>query len=310
MEGAPPASHVTIPENDTAFVTFEITCLTATLTPPVLFESDRSCDFEIYAMNPDGSGVIPLTENPGFDNEDPSWSWDNQKIIFRSNRSGTSDIWIMDADGSNSIQITDNEEDNEDPAISPDGMQIVYEEEIGDTGDLEIFIADANGDNPMQLMDSPGISEAPSFSPDGSTILFKNNRTGNFDVYVMDPAGQIETPLTDQLGDDFDPSWHPTEPTIIFSSQRFGVETLMLMEDDGENERQFVLPVEHYDWHPVFSTDGAQVIYPSDRDPLPGVVGPQDYELWMVNVDGTGNPVRLTTNGQRDDDAEYQKPAN
>ena len=123
-------------------------------------------------------------------------------------------------------------------------MQIVYEEEIGDSGDLEIFIADANGDNPMQLTDSPGISEAPSFSPDGSTILFKNNRTGNFDVYVMDPTGQIETPLTDQLGDDFDPSWHPTEPTIIFSSQRFGVETLMLMDDDGENERQFVLPVE------------------------------------------------------------------
>ncbi len=82
---------------------FTVTCLAP--TPPVVFESDRDGDFDIYAMNPDGSGVVALTTNGAMD-IDPSWSWDNQRIVFVSDRGGQSDVWVMNADGSNPIQIT------------------------------------------------------------------------------------------------------------------------------------------------------------------------------------------------------------
>jgi hypothetical protein len=289
---------IAIPGNGTALTTFQISCPTP--TPPVLLESDRDGDFEIYAMNPDGSGLIQLTDNSGIADEDPSWSWDNARIVFRSTRGGQGDIWVMNADGSNPVQITDNAADNEDPELSPDGTRIVYEEEDPDDGTLEIFIANADGTNVQQLTDAPGISEAPHFRPDGSRILFKSDRDGDFEVFTMDPDGTNVVQLTSTAVDDFDASWSPDGNTIIFSSQRAvpDREDLWKMNADGSGQTQ-VLFDNVWDWHPVFSTDGAQIIFTSDRD--------GDYELFRMNGDGRG-VVQLTQNSSRDDDAEYQKP--
>ena len=263
---------LTIVMDATTPTTFNISCPSPP-PPPVLFESDRDGDFEIYAMNPDGTGLVQLTDNAGFDDEDPSWLWDNQQIIFRSNRSGTSDIWTMNVDGSNPVQITDNAADNEDPAFSPDGTKIVYEEEDPDDGTLEIFIANADGSNPVQLTDAGGISEAPSFPRDGSTILFKSDRDGDFDVYTMDPDGSNLVKLTNTNVDDFDPSWSPDGAQIVFSSQRAQPtrEDLWIMNRDGSGQTR-ILFNSVWDWHPVFSTDGTQIIFTSDRD--------GDYELF------------------------------
>jgi TolB protein len=45
-------------------------------------------NFDIYAMNPDGSGQVDLTNNPGLDGQ-PAWSADGQQIAFVSERDGT-----------------------------------------------------------------------------------------------------------------------------------------------------------------------------------------------------------------------------
>ncbi len=303
---APNPRTVTVAPDQTATTTFQVDCPIP--TPPVLFESRRSGnEFNIYAMNPNGSGVVRLTDVDGFNDVDPSWSWENDKIVFVSDRSGHWNVWVMDPDGSNPVQLTDTEAVNEDPAFSPDGQRIAYEEEDPDDKTLEIFIMDADGSNIDQLTDEPGISEAPQFHRNGQTILFKSNRSNNdFDVYMMDADGQNQIDLTSSSGDDFDPSYSPDMTTIIFSSQRDGKETLYLMDADGKNERRFPLPAQFYDWHPVYSTDGTQVIFTTDRDGG-NDDDTDDYELYIVNVDGTGLS-RLTNNARTDDDAEFKKP--
>ena len=55
-------------------------------------------------MNPDGSGVTPLTNTRK--DRSPVWSPDGSKIAFGSNRDGNDEIYVMNADGSGQVNLT------------------------------------------------------------------------------------------------------------------------------------------------------------------------------------------------------------
>ena len=64
----------------------------------IAFSSNRDGNMEIYVMNPDGSKVSRMTDNPAFDKE-PAWSADGSKIAFSSSRGGSFDIYVMNVEG-------------------------------------------------------------------------------------------------------------------------------------------------------------------------------------------------------------------
>ena len=78
----------------------------------ILFQSKEGSHWEIWSVNPDGSGLVALTrpettlvdELPS--NVAPAWSPDGQHIVYVSNRNEEEDagpwrLWVMSADGSN-----------------------------------------------------------------------------------------------------------------------------------------------------------------------------------------------------------------
>jgi TolB protein len=63
----------------------------------IAFESDRSGDYEVYAIRPDGSGLRNLTNHPARD-QLPAFSPDGRWLLFQSDRDGSVDIYRQQFD--------------------------------------------------------------------------------------------------------------------------------------------------------------------------------------------------------------------
>ena len=173
-------------------------------------------DYEIFAMNPDGSGRTNLTNDGGDDAEDrmPAVSPDGTKVAFASDRGGTNEIYVMGIDGSDPTNITNNTSYDAAPSWSPDGTKIAFMSNRD--GDNEVFVMDSDGANPTNLTNDEADDYDPAFSPDGRRIAFSSNKDGDQVLYAMDAAdGGNVARLTDGPTLGLDPDWQPnTAPSV------------------------------------------------------------------------------------------------
>jgi Tol biopolymer transport system component len=107
-------------------------------------------------MNPDGSGVIPLTQD-GSDTA-PAASRDASTIAFMSARDGDWEIYKINVDGSGLTRLTEDHAADGLPAWSPDGRSIAF---VSDRGDQwAIWVMNADGSNQRKLHDIEGTPDA------------------------------------------------------------------------------------------------------------------------------------------------------
>ena len=84
----------------------------------IAFSAINDGIWDIYTMNPDGSGLKRLTEGNG-NNEEPCWSPDGMYIVFSSSRLGGYHLYIMNANGYNQRRITYFKGEEREPSWSP-----------------------------------------------------------------------------------------------------------------------------------------------------------------------------------------------
>ena len=217
----------------------------------IAFSSTRDGNYEIYAMNPDGSGVTRLTNNPASD-EWPAWSPDSTKIAFMSYRDGNWEIYVMSADGSGVTRLTNNPASDHCPAWSPDGTKIAFNSYRDGNG--EIYVMNPDGSNPTRLTNNSADDEQPDWSPDGKKIAFISNRDGNYEIYVMNSDGSGVTRLTNDPAFDGVPAWSPDGKKIVFESDRDGDPEIYVMNSDGSGVTKLTSNSvwdEDPDWQPV-----------------------------------------------------------
>ena len=256
--------------------------------PKIAFNSGRDGATEIYAMNPDGSNQINLTNNPAHDTY-PSWSPDGSKIAFTSDRDGGEpEIYVMNSDGSNPVRLTTNDWDEDRAVWSPDGSKIAFSSVRN--GNKDIYVMNSDGTNEKRLTIDPADDNTVSWSPDGSKITFGSGRDtpSRGDIYVMNADGTNQTNITNSPSSDVDPTWSPDGLRLAFYRSLVPGghpnDEIYVMEIDGSNPTRLTDNTAN-DYNPAWSPSGARIAFRSDRD--------GNNEIYVMNADGTGQ-VRLT----------------
>jgi Tol biopolymer transport system component len=250
----------------------------------IAFMSERDGNFEIYAMNADGSGQTRLTANAAEDS-DPAWSPDGTRIAFTSERDGNQ-IYTMNADGSGQTRLTNN--GGSEPAWSPDGTRIAFASNRD--GNLEIYAMNADGSGQTRLTTAAAEDRVPAWSPDGTRIAFMSRRDGNAEIYVMNADGSGQMRLTTNSRDDSGPAWSEDGQRIAFASRRDGNAQIYVMNADGSGQTRLTANAA-MDRDPAWSPDGTGIAFWSDRD--------GNGEIYGMNADGSGQ-TRLTANDADD----------
>jgi Tol biopolymer transport system component len=113
-------------------------------------------------------------------------------------------------------QLTDAAGVETQPALSPDGKDVVFARVIDGRTSLEIQRVGARTSSPLTA-DSGADDRQPAFSPDGARIAFRSERDGG-GIFVMDTSGESVRRLTD-FG--FHPTWSPDGREIAVASGDF-----------------------------------------------------------------------------------------
>jgi len=206
-------------------------------------------------------------------------------IVFvstRDNPAGTladaSEIYLMDADGTNARRLTDNHDGDSLPAISPDGTRIVF-----DSNRLRTAGQPANTTQ-LFLMNIDGSAQAPltwgssaSWSPDGKRIAFHASASGAAAPTRVEPGA-------------------PASDSDIFVAD---IEGLLEHRATARNLTNSPATIDDdADWSP----DGRRIVYTSRAATARGSNAANDpsAEIFVINADGSGSPVRLTANDEEE----------
>jgi TolB protein len=239
---------------------------------------------QIFAMNPDGSGVVQLT-SANANSYAPSWSPGQQYIAFGRIAAGApvnqGSLYVMQAKGeahggrtfavapANSCGGSD---------WSPDGTKLVYE---GTSGNLYIVSVDVvKGKAGTPVLFRSGKYSNPSWSPDGTKIAFWGSDNGNlpFFIKVCDVAtgAEISFGVFDPVATIYSnetPQWSPDGSLIAFAGPVTVTETttstttaeeIFIANADGTGTPQQVTYLNSFTIFPTWSPDGTTIAFRSD----------------------------------------------
>jgi TolB protein len=197
--------------------------------------------FDIFSCKPDGSDLVRLTTNDGYDAE-ATIAPDGSRILFTSERGGDLDIYTMRPDGSDVRRITTELGYDGGAFFSPDSKRIVWRASRPGTdaeraayrqllaehtikpGRLELFVAAADGSGARQVTDNGAANFCPFFFPDGERIIFASNQKDpqgrNFDLWMIRADGTGQEQVTFDPNFDAFPMFSPDGRHLVFASNR------------------------------------------------------------------------------------------
>ena len=184
------------------------------LSGKIVFSSTREGHYQIYVMNPDGTGATQFRKSE-WDENYIAVSRDGRKVAFCTNRHGKSQIYSINADCSGLTRVTKYPNYNVGSAWSPDGNHIIFMRNTGHPK-WQLFAMDSDGANCRLLIKS---SCFPDWSPDGSRIAFCSDTYGSYEIFVSKADGEDIRRITfEPFQEAVNPRWSPDGKKILFSA--------------------------------------------------------------------------------------------
>jgi Tol biopolymer transport system component len=174
---------------------------------------------------------------------------------------------------------------------------------------FEIYSTKQDGTDLVNLTHSPGYDAEGAFSPDGQQIVFCSLRAASplenlsperraqyekdpswfGDIYIMNADGSNVRRLTDASGYDGGPFFSPDGQRIVWRhfEENGVIADIWTMKTDGSDKRR-ITDFKSMSWAPFYDPSGKYIIFTSNK------FGFENFELFIVDVDGEREPVRVT----------------
>ena len=174
--------------------------------------------------------------------------------------------------------------------------------------EFELYAVSEKSGQATRLTNARGYDAEGSYSPDGQWIVFSSNRDAYArtltaaeqkqleidpsyfaEIYIMRADGSQLRRLTNAAGYDGGPFFFPDGSRIIW--RRFDEQGLIAdvwtAKPDGTDARQ-ITKFGAMSWAPYVHPSGQYVLFASNK------LGFENFEVFMVDIDGRKEPVRIT----------------
>ncbi len=211
-------------------------------------------------------------------------------LIYAARARGRSHLWAVSPRSGIPVQLTGGDWDDRDPAVSPDGTQVLFRSNR--SGNWDLYLLDLRSGGVRQVTETPGFEGHPAWSPDGRWIVFEGYYDGDLDLFIIPVDGEGDSiQLTNHPGADMEPHWSPDGRRIAFISERDGSPDVFIadLDDPGHRFHNVTRTSGVIEHTPRFDPDGTALAYSARADGL--------EMIWVLPLEGEDQAPREVGQG-------------